>query len=218
MNQWFVHVKVDREQRPDIDQIYMLATRVMSGNGGWPNNLFLTPDLRPFFAGSYFPPADDPVYGTGFPTILRAIHDSWTNERSKAMQVAAKVAEAMQRVQHQPAVPAVADIKPETWMRAARESLLAQFDSEHGGIGSGGGPKFPRSPDLALLLNDFRIHGDPAVRSAVTSTLDAMAFGGVHDHLGGGFHRYSTEPTWSVPHFECLPPSELPFVIASAVH
>jgi uncharacterized protein YyaL (SSP411 family) len=202
MNQWFVNVKVDREQRPDIDQIYMLATRVMSGNGGWPNNLFLTPDLRPFFAGSYFPPADDPVYGTGFPTILRAIHDSWTKERSKAMQVAAKVAEALQRVQQQPAAPAVADIKPETWMRAAGESLLAQFDSEHGGIGSGGGPKFPRSPDLALLLNDFRIHGDPAARSAVTSTLDAMAFGGVHDHLGGGFHRYSTEPTWSIPHFE----------------
>src|SRR5260370_4997580 len=116
----------------------MLRTRVMSGKGGWPNNLFLTPDLRPFFAGSYFPPVDDPVYGTGFPTILRAIHDSWTNERSKAMQVAAKVTQAMQQMQQQMAVSAIAEIKPESWMRAAHESLLAQFDSDHGGIGSGG--------------------------------------------------------------------------------
>lgn len=201
MNQWFVNVKVDREQRPDIDQIYMLATRMMTGHGGWPNNVFLTPDLRPFFAGSYFPPQDDSVRGPGFPTILRALHDAWTNERSKELEIASNVAEAMRGIQHQMDEPTAAPIEPDTWMRAARESLLAQFDSTHGGIGSVG-PKFPRSPDLALLLGDLRIHGDDAVRIAVTKTLDAMVFGGIHDHLAGGFHRYSTDRMWSVPHFE----------------
>lgn len=203
MNLWFVNVKVDREQRPDVDQIYMLATRIMTGHGGWPNNVFLTPDLQPFYAGSYFPPADDEIRGPGFPTILRALHDAWTRERSRALQVSVSVAERMRRVQQQMAVPGAGTIAPEVWMRAARESFLAQFDSEHGGIGSASsGQKFPRSPDLALLLSSFRIQGDEAARLAVTKTLDAMVFGGLHDHLAGGFHRYSTEPTWSIPHFE----------------
>lgn len=202
MNQWFVNVKVDREQRPDIDQIYMLATRVLTGAGGWPNNVFLTPDLRPFFAGSYFPPADDPVRGTGFPTILRTVHDAWVGDQTRVVQIALSVDDAMRRMQRQMAAPAATQIQPDRWMRAARDSLLAQVDAENGGLGAAGGPKFPRTPELALLLSDFRLHGNATARAAVTQTLDAMAFGGIHDQVAGGFHRYSTEPTWSVPHFE----------------
>src|SRR5260370_15387400 len=99
MNQWFVNVKVDSEQRPDLDRIYMLARQIMTGQGGWPNNLFLTPDLKPFQAGSYFPPKDDPRAGPGFPTVLAAIHKVWTSDRAQALSVAENVMAAMRRVQ-----------------------------------------------------------------------------------------------------------------------
>ena len=200
MNEWFVNIKVDREQRPDVDQVYMLATRVITGNGGWPNNVFLTPDLQPFFAGSYFPPADDPVRGTGFPTILRALHEAWINKHAAVLGTAEKVSDAMRQAQlsDTPPVP----LEPVVWLRTARESLLGQLDTQHGGFGGANGPKFPRSPELALLLTDIRLNAHTGSRVAVTRTLDAIAFGGIHDHLAGGFHRYSIDATWSVPHFE----------------
>lgn len=203
MNQRFVNVKVDSEQRPDIDRIYMLARQLMTGGGGWPNNLFLTPDLKPFYAGSYFPPKDDPRAGPGFPTVLAAIHEIWTSDRAQALSVAENVMATMRRVQSATTGGTVAPIKPDAWLAKARNTLLPQFDPQHGGFADRrSGTKFPNPPRLALLLLDHQINRTPNALSGVLNTLDAMAFGGIHDHLVGGFHRYSTEPTWSVPHFE----------------
>ncbi len=202
MNEWFVNIKVDREERPDIDRIYMLATELMTGHGGWPNNVFLTPDLKPFFAGSYFPPKDDPRIGTGFPTILKALHDAWAEHRTdKVAPVAERVYQAMQRVRKEETAGSAASIAPTQWLARAGQALQRRFDPENGGFGDSG-PKFPQAPSLDLLLAAYRLSHDDGARDRLTRTLDAMAFGGIHDHLGGGFHRYSTEPSWSVPHFE----------------
>ena len=203
MNQWFVNVKVDSEQRPDVDRIYMVARELMTGGGGWPNNLFLTPDLKPFYAGSYFPPRDDPRAGPGFPTVLASIDHVWKTDRAQALSVADNVMAAMRRVQSATTGGAVAPIKPDAWLAKARETLLPQFDSMDGGLADRrSGTKFPNQPRLALLLLDYRINQTSAALSGVLNTLDAMVFGGIRDQLGGGFHRYSTEPSWSIPHFE----------------
>jgi uncharacterized protein YyaL (SSP411 family) len=203
MNQWFVNVKVDREQRPDVDRIYMVARELMTGGGGWPNNLFLTPDLKPFYAGSYFPPRDDPRAGPGFPSVLASIDHVWTTDRPQPQNVADNVMAAMRRVQSATTGGAVAPIKPDAWLAKARETLLPQFDRMDGGLADRrSGTKFPNPPRLALLLLDYRIHQTSTALSGVLNTLDAMVFGGIHDQLGGGFHRYSTEPSWSIPHFE----------------
>jgi uncharacterized protein YyaL (SSP411 family) len=203
MNQRFINVKVDSEQRPDVDRIYMLARQLMTGGGGWPNNLFLTPDLKPFYAGSYFPPRDDPRAGPGFPTVLAEIDRVWRNDRAQALSVAENVMATMRRVQLAMTGSAVAPIKPDAWLAKARDTLLPRFDPQYGGFADRrGGPKFPNPPRLALLLLDYQTNHISAALSAVLNTLDAMTFGGIHDQLAGGFHRYSTEPTWSVPHFE----------------
>lgn len=202
MNQWFVNVKVDSEQRPDLDRIFMLARQIMTGGGGWPNNLFLTPDLKPFYAGSYFPPRDDPRAGPGFPTILVAINQGWTSDRAQVLGVAENVMTAMRRVHSAMTGNASAPIDPGAWTAKARDKLLPQFDHLDGGLADRSGTKFPNAPRLALLLSDYQINRTPAALADVLGTLDAIAFGGIHDHLAGGFHRYSTEPSWSVPHFE----------------
>jgi uncharacterized protein len=203
MNQWFINIKVDREQRPDIDQIYMLATEILTRHGAWPNNLFLTPDLKPFFAGSYFPPRDDPARGPGFPTILAALHDAWTNHlQDKVLPVAGQVFQAMQRVQAEMTAGKEAPAKPGEWLRKASKALQSRVDPKNGGLGDRSGTKFPQTPSMELLLTDYRVNRDKASLDALTAALNAMAFGGIHDHLAGGFYRYSTEPTWSIPHFE----------------
>jgi uncharacterized protein len=202
MNQWFVNVKVDSEQRPDVDKIYMIARELMTNGGGWPNNLFLTPELKPFYAGSYFPPHDDPRAGPGFPTILTAINQVWSTDRAQALSVADNVMATMRRVQLAMAGGATASIKPDAWLTKARDKLLPQLDPQYGGFAGQGGSKFPTPPRLTLLLLDYQINHTSAALSGVLHTLDAMAFGGIHDQLAGGFHRYSTEPSWSVPHFE----------------
>ncbi len=203
MNKWFVNIKVDSEQRPDIDRIYMLARQIMTGSGGWPNNVFLTSDLKPFYAGSYFPPKDDPSGEPGFPTVLKRINELWATNRQEALEVAENVMGVMHRVQSHASAGTSSEIKPGAWLASARASLLATVDEENGGLGdSGRGTKFPQSPSLDLLLADYRIDGNEESLAAVLGTLDAMAFGGIRDQLAGGFHRYSTEPTWSVPHFE----------------
>jgi uncharacterized protein YyaL (SSP411 family) len=201
MNEWFVNIKVDREQRPDIDSVYMLATQLITGHGGWPNNVFLTPDLKPFFAGSYFPPADDAFGRPGFTTILKSLHAAWTNRPQDVQAQADKIHQAMLQTQARANASMLAPIQPEEWRRRAREALLEEYDPSQGGIGTGP-QKFPNEPALTLLLTDYAKTRDPKVRAALTTTLDAMALGGIHDHLAGGFHRYSTESTWSIPHFE----------------
>jgi uncharacterized protein len=201
MNEWFVNIKVDREQRPDLDSIYMLATHLITGRGGWPNNVFLTPDLKPFYAGSYFPPADDELGRRGFPTILKALHETWVNRPKEVSDQADTIYQAMLGVRRRTTAESVAPINPTDWLSRARSAILADYDPTYGGLGEGP-MKFPREPALNLLLGSRDIRRDPQALQALTNTLDAMALGGIHDHLGGGFHRYSTEPTWSIPHFE----------------
>ena len=201
MNEWFVNIKVDREQRPDLDNIYMQATHLMTGRGGWPNNVFLTPDLKPFFAGSYFPPADTESGRPGFPSILKALHENWTNRRQEVLDKADRVYQAMLKERGQAPAGTRAPFKPADWLSGAREAILQEYDATHGGLGHGP-TKFPRAPALNLLLAGRDMRNDPQALQALTNTLDAMALGGIRDHLGGGFHRYSTEPSWSIPHFE----------------
>ena len=201
MNEWFVNIKVDREQRPDLDNIYMQTTRLMTGRGGWPNNVFLTPDLKPFYAGSYFPAADDEHGRPGFPTILRSVHEAWENRRDEVSARADAVYQSMLKAHEQTALETAAPISPADWLSQAGAAILQDFDTTHGGLGNGPA-KFPQVPALDLLLAAYAISDDPHTLDAVTKTLDEMALGGIHDHLGGGFHRYSTERTWSIPHFE----------------
>lgn len=202
MNAWFVNIKVDREQRPDLDRIYMLATQIMTGRGGWPNNLFLTPDLKPVFAGSYFPPHDDDFGRTGFSTILTTIRQIWTTDPNRLTKIAERVHASLQDYQRQSVSGAQRDSNPESWLANSVTSLSMHADKRHGGLASSGSTKFPRAPALEVLLAHYRIHRDPGTLGRLTQHLDAMAYGGIYDHLAGGFHRYTVESSWSIPHFE----------------
>jgi uncharacterized protein len=202
MNQWFVNIKVDREERPDLDQNYMLARQVLAGAGGWPNNLFLTPDLKPFFAGSYFPP-EDQGDTNGFPTVLKLIHDDWQQSPAKIKAIGDEVQAALVRMNATTGkFQKNLNIMPADWLSNACDQVLGKRDKVYGGVDGGGGAKFAQSPLIHLLLTDYRLNGAPESLRAAGDMLDAMAFGGIHDHLGGGMHRYCSEPTWSVPHFE----------------
>jgi uncharacterized protein YyaL (SSP411 family) len=197
MNRHFVNIKVDREERPDVDEVYMLATRILTGSGGWPNSVFLTAGREPFYAGTYFPPTDAGGR-TGFPTVLRRINAAWSDDRASVHRAASRVTAAIARgseITFSAALPSA-----ETLLRRAREELARSYDAEHGGFRSR--TKFPRPQALGLLLAAYADAPDPQTLRMVTHTLDQMALGGIHDHLAGGFHRYATEPTWSVPHFE----------------
>ncbi|MGH6833885.1 MAG: thioredoxin domain-containing protein, partial [Methyloceanibacter sp.] len=202
MNRWFVNIKIDREERPDLDQAFMLARQLLTGSGGWPNNLFLTPDLKPFFAGSYFPP-EDREGANGFPTILKLIHEDWEKSPAKIKEIGDQVQGALSRVHDTSGKPAsVLKIRPADRLATARDQLLEQRDKVYVGLDGVRGTKIPQSPVINLLLTDYRLNGTAESLQAAAETLNAMAIGGIHDHLGGGMHRYSTEPTWSVPHFE----------------
>jgi uncharacterized protein YyaL (SSP411 family) len=196
MNEHFVSIKVDREERPDLDDVYMAAVQAMTGSGGWPMSVFLTPDLRPFFGGTYFPPEDR--HGmAGFPRVLAAVADAYRTRRTEVEQQAATLAGHLQA---QLAVPG-GDRDPERrQLDAAVARLASTFDASRGGFG--GAPKFPPAMTLEFLLRAWRRSGDEATLRMVTRTLDAMADGGIHDQLGGGFARYSTDADWLVPHFE----------------
>ncbi len=196
MNEHFVCIKVDREERPDLDEIYMAATVAMSGSGGWPMTVFLTPgDHRPFFAGTYFPPVDK--FGRpGFPTLLRRLAELWKSERS-VLDTQAQELERELVAEAQAA--SVANVA-ESAIDAAVAQLARAFDPTHGGFGSA--PKFPPSMALELLLRHHRRTGDERSLVMVRRTLDGMARGGMYDQLGGGFARYATDDAWLVPHFE----------------
>ena len=203
MNQWFVNIKVDREERPDLDAIYMLATQLLTGGpGGWPNNVFLTPDLMPFYAGGYFPPEDDPSKRPGFPSVLAAVHAQWTEYPQQARKRAEGIVSVLRRYQAQ-AQDAQLPPEPAQWAAQSRAAILQRFDAEHGGLGGARRTtKFPQSPMLASMLADYRRSRDRDTLHFLTVSLDAMAYGGLYDQLGGGFHRYATDRTWSIPHFE----------------
>jgi uncharacterized protein len=196
MNQWFVNIKVDREERPDLDQIYMNAVTAITGQGGWPMSVFLTPDQQPFFGGTYWPPVAK--WGRpGFREILTAVHDAWTNKRAALVNQAAELTEAVANA----SAPTVSleQLSDET-LRRAQRSLIRAADKTHGGFGNA--PKFPHPMDLRVLLRCHRRFGDVEALDVVTLTLDKMSRGGIYDHLGGGFARYSTDEQWLVPHFE----------------
>ena len=193
MNELFVNIKVDREERPDIDAVYMQAVQAITGQGGWPMTVFLTPGGAPFFGGTYFPP--EPRGGMpGFPAVLRAAHDAFRRSRADVERVAAEITGTLRA---EP-LPAGADPDPGVVSRAVAR-LVEQSDPRRGGFG--GAPKFPHPAAVELLLR----HGFPGTGAAAVAagtTLDRMLRGGIFDQLGGGFHRYSVDAGWAVPHFE----------------
>jgi uncharacterized protein YyaL (SSP411 family) len=199
MNRWFVNVKVDREERPDLDGYYMTATQLMTQGGGWPNSVFLTPDLDPFYAGTYFPP-EDARGRPGFPRVLAALHNAWEELPEKVQASAERATEAIRKVQSGAAATDSTTTLDESLLVAATDGLKASYDTSSGGFG--GAPKFPSESELDLLLARYERTGEAELLTMVTHTLTEMARGGIHDHLAGGFHRYATDARWRVPHFE----------------
>jgi uncharacterized protein YyaL (SSP411 family) len=196
INRDFVPIKVDREERPDVDDVYMTAVQTMTGSGGWPLSLFLTPEGRPFHGGTYYPP-DDRYGRPGFPALLAAISEAWRSRRAELETSAGRLVEHLDLAARAPAGgPEVGTALLEKAVRA----LTAEFDPRHGGFG--GAPKFPPAMRLELLMRFWIRTGEPKAREMVETTLAKMAAGGLYDHVGGGFHRYSTDARWLVPHFE----------------
>ena len=196
MNQFFVNIKVDREERPDLDAIYMDAVQTMTGHGGWPMTVFLTPEGRPFYGGTYFPPV--PRQGMpGFRQVLMAVADAWSEKRGELQAAGERIAEALARggTLERSDTPVTVSL-----LDGAARNLLRSHDRMEGGFG--GAPKFPQPMTLDFLLHVYRRTKDADTLKAVTLTLSKMAHGGIYDHLGGGFHRYSTDAHWLVPHFE----------------
>jgi uncharacterized protein YyaL (SSP411 family) len=196
LNEHFVSIKVDREERPDLDEIYMTAVHVLTGQGGWPLTVFLTPDLKPFFGGTYFPPEDR--WGRpGLLTVLRAVSELYHKEREKIVEQADRLTEYLNALQQ---------LRPGTGLlthdllQQAYLASLQRFDREHGGFG--GAPKFPHSMELSLLLRSWHRTQDPDALSMVELSLEKMARGGIYDQVGGGFHRYAVDAHWNIPHFE----------------
>ncbi len=194
MNEHFVNVKVDREERPDVDAVYMRAVQAMSGQGGWPMTCVLTPDGEPFFTGTYFPPV--PAHGMpAFTQVLQALHDAWTNRRDEVLRIGQQVVEHLGSAGHVPGEGlSAADLD------GALDALARTYDEEAGGFGTS--PKFPPSMVLEWLLRHEARTGDERATRLADHTLLAMAAGGMHDQLAGGFARYSVDRFWRVPHFE----------------
>jgi uncharacterized protein YyaL (SSP411 family) len=196
MNQSFVSIKVDREERPDLDTIYMNAVQMLTGAGGWPLTVFLTPDGKPFYGGTYFPPVDR--YGRpGFPRVLEGIARAYRESPDEVERSTQQLMSGLAQMSRFDAKPGA--LHSDTVARAA-ERLLQHCDPENGGIGDA--PKFPNTQVFSLFLRQSQATGRDALRDAVTRTLTAMARGGIYDHLAGGFHRYSVDAHWLVPHFE----------------
>jgi len=198
LNDHFISIKVDREERPDLDQIYMEYVQRATGHGGWPMSVFLTPDLKPFHGGTYYPP-DDRYRGQlpSFRRLLLSLIDAWQNHRDQVREVAEQNASSLQ-------VSLVPESGPgelnDGLLRGAVAQLRRAFDPQHGGFGRA--PKFPHPMELRLLLRAWKRFNDNDALTMARLTLDRMAMGGLYDQLGGGFHRYSTDARWLVPHFE----------------
>ncbi|MDX2006743.1 MAG: thioredoxin domain-containing protein [Meiothermus sp.] len=193
MNQHFVNIKVDREERPDVDHVYMSALQALSGSGGWPMNMFLKPDLRPFFGGTYWPPQSRQGY-PGFPNVLSGVLEAWRTNMKDVDDNANTLATHLQNALR----PRSAAL-PESLHTGALSGLSRNFDPAYGGFG--GPPKFPQSPALLYLLSHAWL-GDDLAKKHLELTLDRMMEGGIYDQVGGGFHRYAVDGIWRVPHFE----------------
>ena len=197
MNEHFVNIKVDREERPDVDRIYMTFVQATTGSGGWPMSVFLTPDLKPFFGGTYWPPVDR--YGRpGFRTVLARVAEAWKRDQARIEESAADVLEQIEKAVSAPVLQETG-VNAAT-LRNACEQIKSSHDPVHGGFG--GGPKFPRPVVFNFLLRYYARTGEQQALEMTLHALRAMARGGIHDHLGGGFHRYSVDAAWHVPHFE----------------
>ncbi len=194
LNDKFVCIKVDREERPDLDQIYMNSVQMMTGRGGWPMSVFLTPDLKPFYAGTYFPPKRSRGM-PGFDEIIAGVHNAWETNREAVLDTSNKLTEELGNIGGQGGGELSADL-----IAGAISNYRQMFDSKYGGFGSA--PKFPSPMGLQLLLRHWHRKRDQQALNMVTVTLDRMAAGGIYDHLGGGFARYSVDERWLVPHFE----------------
>ena len=198
LNENFVPIKVDREERPDVDSIYQTLAQLVSGRGGWPLSVWLTPDQEPFYVGTYFP-RESRRGRPGFGELLDKLNNSWVNEREETEERATQWTQAIENeVGATPAEPG--DIG-EDLLNAAANAAMRTADREHGGFGSNG-PKFPQTGRLHVLLRAHERTGRDVLLDVVEETLDGMADGGIYDQLGGGFHRYSTDQEWVVPHFE----------------
>ena len=196
MNEHYVNIKVDREERPDIDSIYMSAVQALTRHGGWPMTVFLTPDGAPFYGGTYFPPV--PSRGMpSFQQVLLSLADAYANRRDEVLQSAESVRDYLQAATST-AIPK-SNLGPEL-LDAAAGSLKSQLDHTFGGFG--GAPKFPQPMNLEVLLRHHHRTGNKESLAGVELTLRKMANGGIYDHLGGGFARYSVDERWLVPHFE----------------
>ena len=196
MNEMFINIKVDREERPDLDDIYMTATQIITGSGGWPNSVFLTPELLPFYAGTYFPPEDSIGGHPGFPRVLNAIHDAWVNRTEEVIAQAERITEVIRR-----ATGGGLNSGDNTQLdgkltASAKKYLRDRYNADYGGFD--GAPKFPSPTNLEFLIGS----NDDSLLKMVTHTLNMMAYGGIYDQIGGGFHRYSVDAKWLVPHFE----------------
>jgi uncharacterized protein len=198
INENYIAIKVDREERPDVDAIYMSAVQAITGSGGWPMTVWLTPDRKPFYGGTYFPARDgDRGSPVGFLTILKKIHESYEDNRNLVAQSAGELARMVRRM----LMPAAGGRLPlEGVLDRAVSSSKARFDAVHGGIA--GAPKFPSSLPIRLLLRHHRRNNDAECLNMARLTLEKMAAGGMNDQVGGGFHRYSTDAGWRIPHFE----------------
>ncbi|KAL5795533.1 hypothetical protein ACOSQ2_000353 [Xanthoceras sorbifolium] len=207
LNDWFVSIKVDREERPDVDKVYMTYVQALYGGGGWPLSVFLSPDLKPLMGGTYFPP-DDKYGRPGFKTILRKVKDAWDKKRDMLIQSGAfaieQLSEALSASVSSNKLP---DGLPQNALNLCAEQLSRSYDSQFGGFGSA--PKFPRPVEIQLMLYHSKKLEDAGKSGEANKglkmvffTLQCMAMGGIHDHIGGGFHRYSVDERWHVPHFE----------------
>ncbi|MDZ7336886.1 MAG: thioredoxin domain-containing protein [candidate division KSB1 bacterium] len=196
LNDYFISIKVDREERPDLDEIYMTAVQLMTGSGGWPLSVWLTPDLEPFYGGTYFPPEDR--WGrVGFRKILLQIAQIWQQRRGDVVSSARQITASLKQINEVQSVDFQLD---QSLWHSAFKSAEQRFDERYGGFGSA--PKFPMAMELSFLLRYYFHTGQKRALAMVEKSLQEMANGGIFDHLGGGFHRYSTDERWLVPHFE----------------
>jgi hypothetical protein len=196
MNELFVNIKVDREERPDLDEIYMSAVQVLTGRGGWPMTMFLTPDGKPFYGGTYFPPEDRQGM-PGFPRILRGVSQAYRERPADVEKSVSEILSVLQRISESQATDK--NFAPDVITESA-EKISQAYDSDNGGLGQA--PKFPNAGVYELFIRCYYHSKSKRYLEMVTHTLTKMAWGGIYDHLGGGFHRYSVDTKWLVPHFE----------------